>query len=44
MPSAGRPYTRQQTRTDRACLLAAALVFLVTLATTVAMLHLAGLL
>jgi hypothetical protein len=44
MPTAGRPYTRQQARTDRACLIAAALVFLVTLATTLAMLQLAGLL
>jgi len=44
MPSAGRPYTRHQARTDRACLLAAVLVMLLTTAASLLLAHFAGLL
>jgi hypothetical protein len=44
MPPAGRPYTRQQARTDRACLIAAALVMLLTAALSLLIAHFAGLL
>lgn len=44
MPPAGRPYTRQQARTDRAFLTVALVCFALTLAGIVGMLRAAGLL
>jgi hypothetical protein len=40
MPCAGKPYTRQQLRQDRACLILAAAVFALTFAVSLALLRL----
>lgn len=43
MPPAGRPYTRQQARTDRAFLIVALVCFALTLAITCGALRVVGL-
>ena len=40
MPRSGKPYTRQQARQDRACLMIAAAVFALTFAVSLALLRL----